>query len=99
MICASRAGLVMHRNLNGFDQTFGLWPHQIHREQSVLQIGAQHLHTVGQQKGALKLARGNAAVQIMAVFILGLLATDETLVFLHQHFELVTPETGNSLCV
>ena len=48
------------------DDALGLRPHQVDRQQPVLQVRVQHLHAVGQHEGALELARGDAAMEVLA---------------------------------
>ena len=70
-------------------------PHQIDRQQPVFQIGAQHLHAVRQHEGALELARGDAAVEILAALVVLLPSADQQLTFLDADVELIAGEAGD----
>src|SRR6516165_3810169 len=73
----------------------GLRPHQIDRQQPVLQVGAEHLHAVSQHKRALELARGNTAMEKLAALVVLLPTADHQLTFLDRDVELVAGEAGN----
>src|SRR6202166_2209425 len=73
----------------------GLRPHQIDRQQPVLYIGAQHLHAVRQNEGTLELARGDAAVEILAALVVLLAPADHQLAFLDADIELIAGEAGD----
>src|SRR5215469_6047112 len=49
---------------------FRLGPGKIDRQQPVLQIRAQHLHAFRKHKGALEMARRNAAMDILPSLLL-----------------------------
>src|SRR5437899_5348751 len=68
---------------------FRLRPGQIDRQQPVFQIRAQHLHPLRQHEGALEVARGDAAMDILPGLVVLLAAPDYELVFLNGYIELV----------
>src|SRR5947209_5121457 len=68
---------------------------QVDRQQSALQVRAQHLHSVREHEGALELARRDAAVEILAALVLLLPPANDKLAFLQRHVELIARETGN----
>src|SRR5262245_29610824 len=72
-----------------------LRPGQIDRQQSALEIGAQHLHSVREHEGALELARRDAAVEILTCLVVLLPPANDQLVFLQRHVELIARETSN----
>jgi hypothetical protein len=74
---------------------FRLRPDQIDRQKPVLEIRTQYLHAVCQHEGALELARGDAAVEILAGLVLLLASADDELAFLDRHVELIAGETRN----
>ncbi len=59
----------------------------------MLEIGPQHLHSVGQHEGALELAGGDAAVQVLPALVVLLTSPDDELLLLDGHLELVERET------
>src|SRR5206468_4125449 len=69
------------------------WPGQIDRQQPVLQIRPEHMHSLRQHEGALEVARGDAAMNVLPGLVVLLAATDDELVFLNGDIELVTGET------
>src|SRR6516225_950460 len=66
-----------------------LRPGQVDRQQPVLQIRTQHLHPLCQHKGALEVARRNAAMDVLPSLLLLLTAPDHELVFLNGYIELI----------
>src|ERR1700758_1035949 len=66
-----------------------LGPGKVDRQQPVLQIRTQHLHPLRQHKGALEVARGNAAMDVLPGLVVLLAAPDHQLVFLNRYIELV----------
>src|SRR5215469_5858193 len=75
--------------------TFRLRPNQIDRQQSILQVGARHFHSIRQDKRALKLARCDTAVDVLPAFVVRLTTANDELVLLYSDFELVARETGD----
>src|SRR5437870_12807984 len=78
---------------NCLNDPFRLGPGQIDRQQPVFQVRAQHLHPLRQHEGALEVARGDAAVDVLPGLVVLLAAPDHELVFLNGHIELVTGKT------
>src|SRR6478609_11647935 len=78
---------------NCLNDPFRLWPGEVDRQQPVLQIRTQHLHPLCQHEGALEVARGDAAMDILPGLVVLLAAPDYELVFLNGHIELVTGKT------
>jgi len=74
---------------------FRLWPSQIDRQQPVFQVRTQHLHPYGKHKGALKVARRNAPMDVLPGLFFLLTATDYELVFLSSYIELITGKSRN----
>src|SRR5438552_2109704 len=62
---------------------------KLDRQQPVLQIRAQHMHPLRQHKGALEVARGDAAMDVLPGLVVLLATPDHELVFLNGHIELV----------
>src|SRR6059058_4286450 len=75
---------------NCLNDPFRFRPGQVDRQQPVFQIRAQHLHPLRQHEGALEVACGDAAMDVLPGLVLLLAATDHELVFLNGHIELVT---------
>src|SRR5258707_13064539 len=69
--------------------------HQVDVQQPIVERGARHLDAVGQHEGALELARGDAAVEIDAVLVVGLLAAHDELVVLDLDVEIGHREAGD----
>src|SRR5579863_10320442 len=76
-------------------QALGLWANEVDRQQPLREFGAQHLHTVREQKAALKLPSGDAAMQIFTRLVLLLPPSDRELVFFDRDFDLVLREAGD----
>src|SRR5215467_13332822 len=68
---------------------------QIDRQQSALQVRAQHFHSVGEHEGALELARRDAAVEILSRLVVLLSPANDKLAFLKRHVELIARESGD----
>src|SRR5262245_3357574 len=68
---------------------------QVDRQQSALQVRAQHLHSVREHEGALELARCDAAVEILAGLVVLLPPANDKLAFLKRHVELIAREPGH----
>src|ERR1700760_437202 len=66
-----------------------LGPGQIERQQPVLQIRSQHVHPLCQHEGALEVARGDAAMDVLPGLVVLLTTPDHELVFLNGYIELV----------
>ena len=58
-------------------------------------LRSHHLHAIGKEKGALKLPGSNAAMQILARFIIKLAASDHELAFFQCDFQLIAHEAGH----
>src|SRR5579864_3681452 len=69
-----------------------LRPGQIDRQQPVFQVRAQHLHPLRQHEGALEVARGDAAMDVLPGLVVLLATADHELVFLNGYIELVAGE-------
>src|ERR1700753_1432242 len=70
-------------------------PGQIDGQQSVLQVCTQHMHSLREHEGALEVARRDPAMDVLPGFVVLLPATDDELIFLNRHIELVSGETGD----
>src|SRR5579872_2900895 len=70
-----------------------LRPGQIDRQQPVFQVRAQDLHPLGQHEGALEVARGNAAVDVLPGLVVLLAAPNDKLIFLNSYIKLVAGKT------
>src|SRR3569623_131889 len=66
-----------------------LRPRQIDRQQPVLQVRAEYVHPLSQHEGALEVARGDAAKDVLLGLVVLLAAADDELIFLNSHIELV----------
>src|SRR5215471_14734474 len=66
-----------------------LGPGKVDRQQSVLQIRTQHLHPLRQHEGALEVACGNAAMDVLPGLVVLLASADHELVFLNAYIKLV----------
>src|SRR5580704_1874481 len=77
------------------NDALGLRAHQIDRQQSVFQVRPQHFHAVRQHEGALELARGDAAMDVLPALVVLLAAADDELALLYADIELVTGEAGD----
>src|SRR5215469_3442264 len=73
--------------------TFRLRPNQIDRQQSILQVGARHFHSIRQDKGALKLTRCNTAVDVLPAFVVRLTTANDELALLYSDVELIARES------
>src|SRR6267378_664063 len=78
---------------NCLNDPFRLRPGKVDRQQPVFQIRAQHMHPLRQHKGALEVARGDAAMDVLPGLVILLAAPDHELVFLNGYIELVTGKT------
>src|SRR5438128_7431468 len=78
---------------NCLNDPFGFRPGKVDRQQPVFQIRAQHMHPLRQHEGALEVARGDAAMDVLPGLVVLLAAPDHELVFLNGHIELVTGKT------
>src|SRR3954470_20725844 len=77
---------------NCLNDPFRLRPGEIDRQQPVFQVRAQHLHPLRQHEGALEVARGDAAMDVLPGLVVVLAAPDHELVFLNGYIELVAGE-------
>src|SRR5579871_5336937 len=74
---------------NCLNDPFRLRPGEIDRQQPVLQVRTQHQHPLRQHEGALEVARGDAAMDVLPGLFLLLTDADDELVFLSGYIELV----------
>src|ERR1700676_667956 len=88
-----RVSIITRIDCDRFNDALGLRAHQVDRQQSILQIRPQYLHTIRQHEGALELARGDAAVDVLPAFVVLLPAADDELALLYADIELVAGET------
>src|SRR3954465_6656290 len=79
---------------NCLNDPFRLWPGEVDRQQSVLQIRTQHQHPLRQHEGALEVARGDAAMDVLPGLVVLLPSANAERVFLHGSIELVAGESG-----
>src|SRR4030081_2641658 len=75
-----------------------LGPGKLDRQQPVLQIRAQHMHPLRQHEGALEVARGDAAMDVLPGLVVLLAAPDHELVFLNGYIELVAGKSRHRQC-
>src|SRR5256884_6497460 len=80
---------------NCLNDLFRLRPGEVDRQQPVFQIRAQHMHPLCQHEGALEVACGDAAMDVLPGLVLLLAATDHELVFLNGHIELVAGKSSD----
>src|SRR3954469_13802254 len=80
---------------NCLNDPFRLRPGEVDRQQPVFQIRAQHLHPFRQHEGALEVARGDAAMDVLPGLVVLLAAPDHELVFLNGYIELVAGKPGH----
>src|SRR5580700_3690990 len=93
-----RVSIIARIDCDRFNDALELRAHQVDRQQSVLQVRPQYLHAVRQHEGALELARGDAAVDVLAAFVVLLPAADDELALLYADIELVAGETCDRKC-
>ena len=93
-----KRSVASEREFDLFDDALGLGPRQIDRQQAVDEIGPEHLHAFGEQEGALKLPRGDAAMQKLPFAVVGLAAADDELIFLERDVELIAREARDRQC-
>ena len=74
---------------NCLNDLFRFRPGEVDGQQPVLQIRTQHMHPFCQHEGALEVARGNAAMDVLPGLVVLLAAADDELIFLNGHIELV----------
>src|SRR6202011_1243533 len=75
-----------------------LRPGQIDRQQPVFQVRAQYLHPLRQHEGALEVARGDAAMDVLPGLVVLLAAPDHELVFLNGYIKLAAGKTRHRQC-
>ena len=91
-----RSGVILAGiDTNGPDARLRHRPHQVDRQQAVVETGGRHFDPVGQHEGPLELARGDAAMEKDAVGIVGLLAADRELVLDQFDHQIVGREAGH----
>src|SRR5271168_895220 len=78
---------------NCLNDPFRFRPGEIDRQQPVFQVRAQHQHPLRQHEGALEVARGDAAMDVLPGLVVLLAAPDDELVFLNGHIELIAGKT------
>src|SRR6266436_2693319 len=81
-------------NLDRAHPALELGTDQIDVEEPVIEPRAAHFDAFGEDEGALELARGDAAVQINPLRIVGLLAADDELVVFDRDPEVAHREAG-----
>jgi len=54
-----------------------------------------HLHPVSQHENALELPRGDTAIEVVALFLILLAATDHQLIIRRRDIEIVFGKSGN----
>src|SRR5215203_7011756 len=72
---------------------FRLRPGEVDRQQPVFQVRAQHLHPLRQHEGALEVARGDAAMDVLPGLVILLPAPNHELIVLNRYIELVAGKT------
>src|SRR3954463_10007906 len=75
--------------------TLRLGADEVHREEAVSQVRAHDLHAVGEEEGALELARRDPAMHEDARLVVDLTAADDKLVLLDGDVELVARKAGD----
>src|SRR5580698_3976818 len=85
--------LFMFIDSNCLNDLFRLRPGKIDGQQPVFQVRAQHLHPLRQHEGALEVARGDAAMNVLPGLVVLLAAPNHELVFLNGYIELVASKT------
>jgi hypothetical protein len=88
--------LIAIRNVDLLDSLFRLRPNEVNGEKTIREIGACHLHSIGKQEYALKLPGRYPAMEIAALLIVLLAATEDKLPFFDCNLKLVFGETGDS---
>src|SRR5262245_25089934 len=83
------------RDLDPARNALGLWLFEIDRQQAVFQFRNVDRDAVGNNESALKLPRGNAAMEILALDIVLLLTANHQLVFLEGDFQVLAREAGD----
>src|SRR5262245_47379986 len=83
------SGSITIRDVDRLHDPFRLWAEQIDRQQPVFQVRAQHLHSIRQDEGALELACGDAAMEILVLLLLLLPPANDELALLDRHVELI----------
>src|ERR1700719_4466576 len=78
---------------NCLNDPFRFRPGEIDRQQPVFQVRAQHEHPLRQHKGALEVARGDAAMDVLPGLVVLLASADDELGFLNGYIELVAGKT------
>src|SRR5579863_646147 len=74
---------------NCLNDPFRFRPGEIDRQQPVFQVRAQHEHPLRQHEGALEVARGDAAMDVLPGLVVLLASADDELVFLSGYIELI----------
>src|SRR3569832_2194407 len=80
---------------NCLNDPFRFRPGEVDRQQPVFQVRAQHEHPLRQHKGALEVARGDAAMDVLPGLVVLLATADDELVFLSGYIKLVAGKPGN----
>src|ERR1700689_2086971 len=93
-----RVSIVARIDCDRFNDALGLRAHQVDRQQSVLQVRPQYLHAVRQHEGALELARGDAAVDVLPAFVVLLPAADDELARLNADMGLAAGKPRDRKC-
>jgi len=82
-------------NLNSAHHTVRFVADEIHSKQSIFEIGGPHLYPFGEDKGALKLACGDATMKILPVTLILLFSSHNQLIVLNENFHLLAPKAGH----
>ena len=86
------AGSVPPCDGEALDGAHGFGPREVDRQDAAFEIGAQNLHALAEREAALKLPRGDAAIQEHALALarlLGLPAANDELAFLLRDLKLL----------
>jgi hypothetical protein len=70
-------------------------PGEFDRQQPVLQIRAHYEHPLRQHEGALEVARGYAAMDVLPGLVVMLATADDELIFLNGYIELIAGKARN----
>jgi hypothetical protein len=87
--------LIAFIDCNRFNDPLRLGPNEIDRQQSILQIRAHNLHSIGQHEDALELARRYAAVNVLPGLVILLTPANNELTLLNRNIELVAGESSD----
>jgi hypothetical protein len=80
---------------NCLNDPFRFRPGEVDGQQPVLQIRAQHVHPLRQHEGALEVARGDAAMDVLPGLVVLLASADDELIFVTSSWSRVKPATAS----